>query len=82
MYSSMFCLGLQQYLQYSFFGEIVKACRVNSLIVTWKSRLHFPVIYSQGHKATIIADRLMKFTGHLFMAVLIKGCGKNQIYEE
>ena len=33
--------------------------------------------YSEGNKFIIIADKLMKFAGHLAMAVLFKGCGKN-----
>jgi len=79
MYSSRFCKGLySNTYSIRFFGEIVKACRVTSLIVIWKSRLHFAVIYSQDYKATIIADKLMKFEGYLLMAVLIKGCGKTR----
>jgi len=35
--------------------------------------------YSEGRKATIVAAKLMKFTGHLLMVVLIKGSGKLDI---
>src|SRR6218665_3882755 len=73
----IFCKGLQQYSQYSFFDEILKTSRVTSLIVIWKSRLNL-LSYSEGchQKSTIIAYKLMKFTGHLIMVVLIKSYGK------
>jgi len=76
----MFCKGLQQiqqYSQYSFFDETLKTSRVTLLIILWKSRLNL-LSYSEGRrqKATIIAYKLMKFTGHLLVVVLIKGGGK------
>ena len=57
------------------FDEILKTPRVTSLIMIWKSRLNL-LSYSEGQMATIIAAKLMKFTGHLLMVVLIKGSGK------
>ena len=78
MYMNMnICKDLQQYSQHSFFDEILKTSRVTSLIVIWKSRVNL-LSYSEGcsQKATTIAHKLMKFTGHLLMMVLIRGCGK------
>jgi len=48
---------------------------VTSLIVISKSRSNL-LSYSEGQEATIIAAKLMEFTGHQLMVVLIKGSGK------
>ena len=47
----------------------------------WKSRLNL-VPCSASRNSIIIADKLMKFAGHLVMLVLIRGCGKNLISEQ
>src|SRR6218665_2990940 len=49
--------------------------------VSCKSRLNL-LPYSASRNSTIIADKLMKFAGHLVMVVLIKGCWKNLISEQ
>src|SRR6218665_2115860 len=73
--------SLQQYSQYSFFDGILKTSRVPPLIAILESCLNL-LRYSESHKSTIIADKLIKFAGHLAMVIVIKGCGKNLISEE
>src|SRR6218665_1060184 len=81
-------LGLYEYVLQRFtamfavfaFDKILKTSRVISLIVIWKSCLNL-LSYSEGLKATIIANKLIKFTGHLLTVVLIKSCGKLDIEE-
>jgi len=75
------CKSLQQYFQYSFFDGILQTSWVTPLIAIWESRLNL-LQYSESHKSTIIADKFMKFAGHLAMVILIKSCGKNLISEE
>jgi len=77
----MLCNILQQYSLYSFFGGILKTSGVTPFIAICKSRLNL-LPYSASHNSTIIADKFMKFAGHLVMVVLIKGCGKNLISEQ
>ena len=57
--------------QYCFFGGILKTSGVIPFIVICKSRLNL-VPCSASRNFTIIADKLMKFAGHLVMVVLIK----------
>src|SRR6218665_406336 len=77
----MLCKSLQQYSQYSFFDGILKTSRVPPLIAIWESCLNL-LRYSESHKSTIIADKLIKFAGHLAMVIVIKGCRKNLISEK
>src|SRR6218665_795107 len=77
----MLCKSLQQYSQYSFFDGILKTSRVPHLFAIWESCLNL-LQYSESHKSTIIADKLIKFAGHLVMVIVIKGCGKNLISKE
>ena len=77
----MLCKILQQYSQYSFFGGMLKTSGVTPFIVICKSCLNL-VPCSASRNSTIIADKLMKFAGHLVMAVLIKGCGQNLTSEQ
>ena len=74
----MLCKILQQYSQYSLFGGILKTSGVTPFITICKSRLNL----EPCRNSTIIADKLMKFAGHLVMVVLIKGCGKNLVSEQ
>ena len=72
---------MQQYSRYSFFGGILKTSGVTPFIAICKSRLNL-VSCSASCNFTIIADKLMKFAGHLVMVMLIKSCGKNLISEQ
>jgi len=77
----MLCKILQQYSQYSFFGGILKTSGVTPFIAICKSRLN--VVLCSASRNSTIADKLMKFAGHLGMVpVLIKDCGKNLISEQ
>ena len=77
----MLCKILQQYSQYSFFDEIKKTSGATPFIVICKARLNL-LPYSASHNYTIVADKFMKFAGHLVMVVLINDCGKNLISEQ
>src|SRR6218665_811827 len=77
------CIGVFEYVLQRFtaeftvflvtlFDKMLGTSRATSIIV--KSRLNL-LSYSESQKATIIVAKLMKFTGHLLMVVLIKGSG-------
>ena len=77
----MLCKILQQYIQYSFFGVTLKTSGVTPFIAICKSRLNLEPC-SASRNCSIIADKLMKFAGHLVVVVLIEDCGKNLISEQ
>ena len=77
----MLCKILQQYSPYSFLGGILKTSGATPFIAICKSRLNLR-LYSASHNSTIIADKFMKFEGHLVMVLLTKDCGKNLISEQ
>jgi len=56
------------------FGRILKTSMVKLFIAIWKSCPNL-LPYVESHKSTTIADKLMKYAGHLVMVVLIKSCG-------
>src|SRR6218665_1159614 len=58
-----------------------KDVRVTPFIAICKSRLNLAPC-SASRNSTIIADKLMKFAGHLVMVVLIEDCEKNLISEQ
>jgi len=64
-----------------FFGVILKTSGVTPCFAIFKLRLNL-LSYSASRSSTIIADKLMKFVGHLAMMVLIMGCGKYFISEQ
>ena len=64
-----------------FFWQNFEVMWGGSFIAIWKSRLN-ALPYSEGHKSSIIADKLMKFAGHLDIVVLIKGCWNNLISDK
>ena len=55
-----------------FFDRILKTSRATPFIVIWKSRLSLQS-YSEGHKPTIFADKLITFVVHLVMVVANEG---------
>ena len=61
-----------------FFGGILKTSGATPFIAICKLPLNL-LPYSASHNSTIIADKFMKFAGHLVMVVLIKGCGVNGV---
>jgi len=53
------------------FWRYFKDVQGDSFIMIWKSHLNL-LPYLEGHKSTIIADKLIKFTGHQIMVALSK----------
>jgi len=79
------CMYLCMYVRYCIGTHCAKFCSNILSILFWQNfkdvRINLQP-YSAIRNSTSIADKLMKFAEQLVLVVLIKGCGKNVIYEQ